>query len=102
MADFQVMDKEHLTIFSARVSHHTMNCLYDFLEQFEPEHYSLGTNGYQLDIHKLKKEVLKITLGNPVNICNSASQCTREEVLNDLLSVLSSRESGTYYIYYGA
>ena len=102
MADFQVMNKDHLSIFSASVSFHTMNCLYDFLNQFEPEHESIGTNSYELDIHKLKKEVLKLTLGNPVNICNSASQCTREEVLNDLLSVLSNRESGTYYIYYGA
>ena len=102
MADFQVMDKNHLTIFSASVSFHTMNCLYDFLNHFEPVHESIGTNSYQLDIHKLKKEVLKLTLGNPVNICNSASQCTREEVLNDLLSILTNRESGTYYIYYGA
>ena len=102
MADFQVMDEHSLTVFSARVSFHTMNCLYDFLNQFEPEHESIGTNSYELDIHKLKKEVLKLTLGNPVNICNSASQCTREEVLNDLLSVLTNRESGTYYIYYGA
>ena len=103
MADFQVMDNDYMTlIFSARVSHHTMNCLYDFLEQFEPEHESLGTNSYQLDIHKLKKEVLKLTLGNPLNICNRGSECTREEVLNDLLSILSNRESGTYYIYYGA
>lgn len=101
MADFKVMDKEYLTIFSASVSSHTLPCLYDFLNQFEPVHESIGTNSYQLDIHKLKKEVLKLTLGNPVNICNSASQCTREEVLNDLLSVLSNRESGTYYIYYG-
>ena len=102
MADFQVMDKNKLTLFSARVSFHTMNCLYDFLNEFMPVHVSIGTNSYILDIHKLKKEVLKLTLGNPVSICNSASQCTREEVLNDLLSVLSSRESGTYYIYYGA
>ena len=101
MADFQVKDKDYWDIFSASVSHHTMICLYYFLNQFEPEHYGLGTNRYEIDIHKLKKEVLKLTLGNPVNVCMSASQCTREEVLNDLLSALSYRESGTYYIYYG-
>lgn len=101
MADFKVMDKEYLTIFSASVSSHTLPCLYDFLDHFEPEYESEGTNSYQLDIHKLKKEVLKLTLGNPVNHCNGDSECKREEVLNDLLSVLSNRESGTYYIYYG-
>ena len=102
MADFQVMDKDHLSIFSASVSFHTMNCLYDFLNQFEPVHESIGTNKYHLDIHKLKKEVLKLTLGSPANVCNSSLRCTKEEVLNDLLSILSNRESGTYYIYYGA
>lgn len=101
MANFKFMNKDHLTIFRASVSLHTLNCLYDFLNQFEPVHESIGTNSYKLDIHKLKKEVLKLTLGNPVSICDRASGCTREEVLNDLLSVLSSRESGTYYIYYG-
>ena len=100
MAKIQVMDKDHRILFSANVSEHTMYCLYDFLDQFEPEYESVGTNKYQLEIHKLKKELLKLTLGNSESICYEDSECTRKEILNDLLSTLSNRESGTYYVYY--
>lgn len=100
MAEIQVMDKDHWILFSASVSNHTLYCLYDFLEQFEPKYESEGTNKYQLEIHKLKKELLKLTLGNSESICHRESECTRKEILNDLLSTLSNRVSGTYYVYY--
>lgn len=100
MAEFQVRDKNHRILFGASVSNHTLHCLYDFLEQFEPKYESEGLNKYQLEVNKLKKELLKLTLGNSESICYADSGCTREEVLRDLLSTLSNRESGTYYVYY--
>lgn len=99
-AEFQVMDKDCCILFGASVSVHTLHCLYGFMQQFEPEYERLGVNKYQLDVNKLKKELLKLTLGNSESICYGDSECTRKEILNDLLSTLSNRESGTYYVYY--
>lgn len=101
MADFIFKDKDGYHLFEARVSTHTLYCLYDLLQKYYKKYASDGENQYHIDMQELKKDVLSITLGDPEVKCISHSPCTREEVLNDLLAVVGKLPPDTYYIYYG-
>ena len=101
MADFIFKDNEGYFLFEAVISTHTLYCLYDFFHKFYTDFVSDGENQYHIDMQELKKKVLSITLGEPEDLCDTSSVCTREEVLNDLLAVVGKLPPNTYYIYYG-
>lgn len=101
MADFIFKDNDGYHLFEARVSTHTLYCLYDLLQKYYKNTASVGENKYYIDMQELKKDVLSITIGDPEVKCTTSSSCTREEVLNDLLAVVGKLPPDTYYIYYG-